>query len=102
MREPVRRVSPEEIERQRDFARQVRFHPDRPQTYYIVTYGCQMNAHDSEKLAGMLEDMGLTPAAMALLTSITVMASQGSITSVAPLFMRTVRRRAVSSRCRTE
>ncbi len=63
MREPVRRVSPEEIARQRDFARQVRFHPDRPQTYYIVTYGCQMNAHDSEKLAGMLEDMGLTPAA---------------------------------------
>ena len=62
MREPVRRVSPEEIARQREFARQVRFHPDRPQTYYIVTYGCQMNAHDSEKLAGMLEDMGLTPA----------------------------------------
>ena len=35
---------------------------DRPETYYIVTYGCQMNAHDSEKLAGMLQRMGLTPA----------------------------------------
>ena len=35
---------------------------DRPQTYFIVTYGCQMNAHDSEKLAGMLQRMGLTPA----------------------------------------
>ena len=24
-------------------------------TYCVVTYGCQMNAHDSEKLAGMLQ-----------------------------------------------
>ncbi len=31
----------------------------RPQSYHIVTYGCQMNAHDSEKLAGMLETMGM-------------------------------------------
>ena len=23
--------------------------------YFIITYGCQMNEHDSEKLAGMLE-----------------------------------------------
>ncbi|AIS52444.1 tRNA-2-methylthio-N(6)-dimethylallyladenosine synthase MiaB [Thermoanaerobacter kivui] len=26
--------------------------------YHIETYGCQMNVHDSEKLAGMLEKMG--------------------------------------------
>jgi len=26
--------------------------------YKIITYGCQMNVHDSEKLAGMLENMG--------------------------------------------
>lgn len=26
--------------------------------YKIITYGCQMNVHDSEKLAGMLESMG--------------------------------------------
>ena len=63
MREEIRRVSEEEIARQREFAQKVRFHPDRPQTYYIVTYGCQMNAHDSETLAGMLEDMGMTEAA---------------------------------------
>ncbi|HNX62375.1 MAG TPA: tRNA (N6-isopentenyl adenosine(37)-C2)-methylthiotransferase MiaB [Candidatus Limiplasma sp.] len=36
--------------------------PNRPETYHIVTYGCQMNAHDSEKLAGMLDRMGLTEA----------------------------------------
>lgn len=26
--------------------------------YFIVTYGCQMNVHESEKIAGILEDMG--------------------------------------------
>lgn len=31
--------------------------------YHIVTYGCQMNAHDSETIAGMLEQMGMTEAA---------------------------------------
>lgn len=30
--------------------------------YHIVTYGCQMNAHDSEKIAGMLERMGMCQA----------------------------------------
>lgn len=30
--------------------------------YHIVTYGCQMNAHDSETIAGMLEQMGMTEA----------------------------------------
>ncbi|MDD3243641.1 MAG: tRNA (N6-isopentenyl adenosine(37)-C2)-methylthiotransferase MiaB [Eubacteriales bacterium] len=31
--------------------------------YFIFTYGCQMNTHDSEKLAGMLEEMGYGAAA---------------------------------------
>lgn len=26
--------------------------------YYIETFGCQMNIHDSEKIAGMLQDLG--------------------------------------------
>jgi len=30
--------------------------------YHIRTYGCQMNEHDSENLAGLLDEMGLTPA----------------------------------------
>jgi len=28
--------------------------------YKIITYGCQMNVHDSEKIAGILESMGFT------------------------------------------
>lgn len=35
---------------------------DNAKYYYIITYGCQMNVHDSEKLAGMLEEMGYHPA----------------------------------------
>lgn len=31
--------------------------------YHIITYGCQMNAHESEKVAGILENMGYVPAA---------------------------------------
>ncbi len=31
--------------------------------YRIETWGCQMNAHDSEKLAGLLEEAGYSPAA---------------------------------------
>lgn len=27
-------------------------------TYFIITYGCQMNVHDSELLGGMLEEIG--------------------------------------------
>ena len=31
-------------------------------TYYIATYGCQMNEEDSEKLSGMLKNLGYTRA----------------------------------------
>ncbi len=33
----------------------------RPLTYHIETFGCQMNAKDSEKLAGILETAGYVP-----------------------------------------
>jgi tRNA-2-methylthio-N6-dimethylallyladenosine synthase len=33
--------------------------------FLIETWGCQMNVHDSEKLAGILVDQGYTPAAAA-------------------------------------
>ena len=53
-------VSAEEKERQSRYAAMVRDLPHRPKSYHVVTYGCQMNAHDSEKIAGMLEEMGMT------------------------------------------
>jgi tRNA-2-methylthio-N6-dimethylallyladenosine synthase len=31
--------------------------------YHVTTFGCQMNAHDSERIKGMLEDVGLGEAA---------------------------------------
>lgn len=31
-------------------------------TYEVRTYGCQMNVHDSERIAGLLEDAGYLPA----------------------------------------
>lgn len=30
-------------------------------TYFVRTFGCQMNSHDSERITGMLEAMGLLP-----------------------------------------
>lgn len=35
------------------------------QSYFLETWGCQMNQHDSERLAGILEYEGLQPAASA-------------------------------------
>ena len=32
------------------------------QAYYIRTFGCQMNEHDSERIAGLLESDGMGPA----------------------------------------
>ena len=31
-------------------------------TYYVKTYGCQMNEHDSENIKAMLEELGFTEA----------------------------------------
>ncbi len=35
---------------------------ERPLCYFIQTFGCQMNERDSEKLAGVMGQMGLIPA----------------------------------------
>ena len=61
-RKPVH-ITPEELAEQRRFAAMVSAMENRPASYHVVTYGCQMNAHDSEKLAGMLRSMGMTEAA---------------------------------------
>ena len=33
------------------------------QSYFVRTFGCQMNEHDSERIAGLFEADGMTPAA---------------------------------------
>lgn len=48
----------EEAERQRRITQELKERGDKPQRYYISTMGCQMNARDSEKLVGILEEMG--------------------------------------------
>ncbi len=52
-------VSREEMLRQREYMLQVRALDERPQSYHIVSMGCQMNARDSQSIAGMLEEMGM-------------------------------------------
>jgi tRNA-2-methylthio-N6-dimethylallyladenosine synthase len=42
-------------------------------TYFIRTFGCQMNEHDSERLAGMLEAEGMTPAVDAAQADVVVL-----------------------------
>ena len=58
-------VSAEELKRQQKFmgkikeiVKQKSEEIGRPLRCCIQTFGCQMNAHDSEKLLGMLEEMG--------------------------------------------
>jgi tRNA-2-methylthio-N6-dimethylallyladenosine synthase len=33
-----------------------------PRRYFVRTFGCQMNEHDSERIAGLLVDQGMEPA----------------------------------------
>src|SRR5262249_38049441 len=39
-------------------------HVGEGRTYEIRTYGCQMNVHDSERVAGLLEDAGYVKASV--------------------------------------
>src|SRR5659263_60535 len=36
-------------------------HTNKRMKYFIETYGCQMNVHDSERMAGLLEQAGYEP-----------------------------------------
>jgi len=51
-------ISEEELSQQRQYMASVRDSLGQTLKYHIVTLGCQMNAHDSETIAGMLEEMG--------------------------------------------
>jgi len=44
-----------------------------PRRYLIETYGCQMNVHDSERMAGLLEQAGYEPAESALDADVVVL-----------------------------
>lgn len=55
-------VSDEEMAVQKGYISAIRDTLNREMRYCIVTLGCQMNAHDSETIAGMLDEMGMTPA----------------------------------------
>ena len=59
----------EEPERQYYFIKKARMYVSqmeqelkRPLTFFVKTFGCQMNARDSEKLTGILETIGYQPA----------------------------------------
>lgn len=47
------------IDAQKNIVKSIRDREDRPQKYHIVTFGCQMNVNDSQKLAFMLDKMGM-------------------------------------------
>ncbi len=58
----TRRITEEELALQRDFAKKVNSviksrYEDKPLAC-VVTYGCQQNVADSERIKGMLEEMG--------------------------------------------
>jgi len=50
------------VNNQNEYMEQLRTRFAGNRKYFIATFGCQMNAHDSEKLAGMLAAMGYAPA----------------------------------------
>ena len=52
-------VPESEMLKQREYMKLVKAISERPQTYHIVSMGCQMNERDSESIAGMLEEMGM-------------------------------------------
>ncbi len=57
----TKQISPEEIKRQSEFINKIRsvfeLKAQRPKAF-VETYGCQQNSSDSEKIKGMLYDMG--------------------------------------------
>ena len=62
-------ISAEELKKQQEYIAKIRSINEkfeetegRKKTMCIQTFGCQMNAHDSEKILGMLEEMGYVEA----------------------------------------
>ncbi len=54
-------MSTEIIEKQKEYMEKVkRINENKNKKYYILTMGCQLNENDSEKLIGIMEEMGYT------------------------------------------
>lgn len=54
-------MNTEIIEKQKEYMKKVKeINKDENRTYYILTMGCQLNENDSEKLIGIMEEMGYT------------------------------------------
>ena len=51
------------MEKAKGYVKQQSEELGRPLTYCVTTFGCQMNARDSEKLTGILEEIGYVAAA---------------------------------------
>lgn len=54
-------ISPEEMAEQKEFIQKIRtinYNRERKPLAFVETYGCQQNSSDSEKIKGMLSDMG--------------------------------------------
>jgi len=56
-------------------------------TYVVETYGCQMNVHDSERIAGLLDEAGFTPVEPGVQADIVVF---NSLSRSMPLISRRV------------
>ena len=54
-------MSTEIIEKQKEYMEKVKkINENKNKKYYILTMGCQLNENDSEKLIGIIEEMGYT------------------------------------------
>ena len=54
-------VTEQEVNKQKEFIQKVKeLNNAKNLKYYILTMGCQLNENDSEKLCGMIEEMGYT------------------------------------------
>ena len=49
------------IEKTKELVKKRQEELNRPLTCCVTTFGCQMNARDSEKLLGILQEVGYTP-----------------------------------------
>ncbi len=60
--EAERLLQYENIEKAKELVHELELQANRKLTYYVKTFGCQMNARDSEKIVGILEEAGYVEA----------------------------------------